>query len=178
MDERVNVKIYGQDYLISGDKEREEIEKYCSYKGLEPRRDHTNEEAVYARNKIRLELLPLLKEEYNPNIVDTLGRLGRLASEDKGYIYEMASDAYEKVRSGEHSLDIRKLKELAPSVKKRVYLLALSDIGMRENVTEKHLNAVDAVANSQNHKAAVAELTGGFRVTRIRQDLIFYKEEK
>ena len=160
------------------DIKREEIEKYCSYKGLEPRRDHTNEEAVYARNKIRLELLPLLKEEYNPNIVDTLGRLGRLASEDKGYIYEMASDAYEKVRSGEHSLDIRKLKELAPSVKKRVYLLALSDIGMRENVTEKHLNAVDAVANSQNHKAAVAELTGGFRVTRIRQDLIFYKEEK
>ena len=31
MDERVNVKIYGQDYLISGDKEREEIEKVAEY---------------------------------------------------------------------------------------------------------------------------------------------------
>ena len=29
---------------------RDEIEKYCSEKGLEPRRDHTNEEALYARN--------------------------------------------------------------------------------------------------------------------------------
>ncbi len=157
---------------------RDDIEKYCKEKGLEPRRDHTNEEALYARNKIRLELLPLLKKEYNPNITETLNRLGRLASEDKGYIYEKASEAYEEVRTGEHSLDIRKLRELAPSVKKRVYLLALSDIGMRENVTEKHLKAVEAVANSQNHKAAVAELTGGFRVARIRQDLIFYKEDE
>jgi len=63
-------------------------------------------------------------------------------------------------------------------VKKRVYMLALSGIGMRENVTEKHLKAVEAVANSQNHKAAVAELTGGFRVTRIRHDLIFYREDE
>ena len=114
----------------------------------------------------------------NPNITETLNRLGRLAAEDKGYIYEKAAEAYEEVRSGEHSLDIRKLKDLPPSVKKRVYMLALSGIGMRENVTEKHLKAVEAVANSQNHKAAVAELTGGFRVTRIRHDLIFYREDE
>ena len=31
MDERVNVKIYGQDYLIYGEKEREEIEKVAEY---------------------------------------------------------------------------------------------------------------------------------------------------
>ncbi|MBR3260406.1 MAG: hypothetical protein IKF95_03560, partial [Firmicutes bacterium] len=65
-----------------------------------------------------------------------------------------------------------------PSLRKRIYLLALSDIGMRENVTEKHLKAVEAVANSQNHKAAVAELTGGLRVTRIRHDQIFYREDE
>ncbi|MBQ3281709.1 MAG: cell division protein ZapA [Eubacterium sp.] len=31
MDERVNVKIFGQDYLISGDKEKEDIEKVAEY---------------------------------------------------------------------------------------------------------------------------------------------------
>ena len=31
MDERVNVKIFGQDYLISGDKDKEEIEKVAEY---------------------------------------------------------------------------------------------------------------------------------------------------
>ena len=157
---------------------RDEIEKYCSEKGLEPRRDHTNEEALYARNKIRLELLPLLKKEYNPNITETLNRLGRLASEDKGYIYERAAEAYEEALTGEHSLDVRKLKELAPSVRKRVFLMALSASGKRENVTEKHLRAVEAVMNSNNHKAATAELTGGFRVARIKRDLIFYREDE
>ena len=160
------------------DIKRDEIERYCEEKGLEPRRDHTNEEALYARNKIRLELLPLIKKEYNPNITEALNRLGRLAYEDKGYIYEKAAEAYGKVRSGEHSVDIRKLKDLEPSLRKRIYLLALSDIGMRENVTEKHLKAVEAVAGSQNHKAATAELTGGFRVKRIKHDLIFYAEDE
>ncbi len=31
MDERVNVKIFGQDYLISGDKDKEDIEKVAEY---------------------------------------------------------------------------------------------------------------------------------------------------
>ncbi len=31
MDEKVNVKIFGQDYLISGDKEKEDIEKVAEY---------------------------------------------------------------------------------------------------------------------------------------------------
>jgi len=159
------------------DIKREEIERYCEEKGLEPRRDHTNEEAVYARNKIRLELLPLLKKEYNPGITDALNRLGRLAEEDKGYIYKNAVSALERLRTGEHSFEVRGLKELEPSVRKRVYLLALSEIGMRENVTEKHLKAVDSVLGSQNHKAATAELTGGFRVSRIRRDLVFFKED-
>ena len=157
---------------------RDEIERYCEEKGLEPRRDHTNDEALYTRNKIRLELLPLLRKEYNPNITETLNRLGRSASEDKEYIYKEALKAYKEIMTGEHSLDVKKLKELDPSVRKRVILLALTDIGMRENVTEKHLKAVEAVANSQNHKAAVAELSGGFRVTRIKHDLIFYKEDE
>ena len=40
---------------------REEIEAYCRAQNLEPRRDHTNEEPVYTRNKIRLELIPFLQ---------------------------------------------------------------------------------------------------------------------
>ena len=159
------------------DIKREEIEIYCEEKGLEPRRDHTNEEAVYARNKIRLELLPILKKEYNPNVSDALNRLGRLAEEDKGYIYKNANDALERLKTGEHSLNVKGLKELEPSLRKRVFLLALSEVGMRENVTEKHLRSVDAVLRSQNHKAATAELTGGFRVSRIGRDLVFFKEE-
>ena len=157
---------------------RDEIESYCEEKELEPRRDHTNEEALYTRNKIRLELIPYIEKNYNPNIVDTLNRLGRLSFEDKGYIYEEALKAYDKAKAEDHSLDIGIISELPVSLRKRVYMLALSEIGMRENVTDKHLSAIDKVRISKNHKAAFTELTGGFRVTRIKHELIFSKEDE
>ena len=157
---------------------RDEIERYCEEKGLEPRRDHTNEEAVYSRNKIRLELLPYLEKEYNPNIVDTLNRLGRLSGTDKEHMYNEAVRAYRKALTGENSLDIKELEKLDPAIRSRVYMLALSDLGMRENMTEKHLNAIESVRTSRNHSMAYTELTGGFRAARKKGELIFCKKDE
>ena len=154
---------------------RAEIEEYCLSKGLEPRRDHTNEEALYARNKIRLELLPYLEKEYNPNIVDTLNRLGRLAGEDKAFMNSEATKAYEEALIGENTLDIRKLDAMEPALRKRVYARALSAVGMTENITEKHLFAIDRLRTSLNHPEAVAELTEGFRVSKKKKELRFYR---
>ena len=53
---------------------RSEIENYCRDNGLDPVIDHTNSETVYARNRIRLKLLPLLEQEYNPGIMAALDR--------------------------------------------------------------------------------------------------------
>lgn len=64
------------------DTERSEIEQYCRDKNLSPRMDKTNEETDYTRNRIRLELLPALKE-YNPNIIDSLCRLADSARDDE-----------------------------------------------------------------------------------------------
>ncbi len=158
------------------DIKREEIEKYCEDKGLEPRRDHTNEEALYSRNKIRLELIPYLAKDYNPNIVDTLNRLGRLAAEDRALLNKLAAQAYEDALIGENTLDIRKLNEMDPAIRKRVYVHALNDIGMTENITEKHLMAVDRLRTALNHPEAVAELTEGYRVSKKKKEMKFYKE--
>lgn len=59
---------------------REEIEEYCEVNRLNPRHDKTNDENIYTRNKIRNILIPLIKEEFNPNIIDTLERLSRLSN--------------------------------------------------------------------------------------------------
>ena len=157
------------------DIKREEIEKYCEEKGLEPRRDHTNEEALYARNKIRLELIPYLMKEYNPNIVDTLNRLGRLSAEDRAYMNSVSAKAYEEALVGDNTLDIRKLNEMDPALRKRVYVRALNAIGMTENITEKHLLAIDRLRTSLNHPEAVAELTERFRVSKKKKELRFYR---
>ncbi len=64
------------------DTSREEIESYCTENQLQPRVDHTNAEADYTRNKVRLELIPYLEKDFNPNIKQTLVRLAANAAED------------------------------------------------------------------------------------------------
>ena len=47
---------------------KEEIIRYCQFFGVPYVQDETNLEPIYLRNKVRQELLPLLAEEYNPEI--------------------------------------------------------------------------------------------------------------
>lgn len=58
---------------------RAEIEAYCMEKGLSPRYDATNGEMEATRNRIRLELLPLLRTKYNSEITAALCRLAEIA---------------------------------------------------------------------------------------------------
>ncbi len=69
---------------------RSEIEKYCAERGLRPQIDKTNLQPVYTRNRIRLQLLPALEQEYNPRLQDALVRLGENAAEADDFIKEAA----------------------------------------------------------------------------------------
>src|SRR5690554_672623 len=62
---------------------KEEILQYCQDFDVPYVLDETNFEPVYLRNKIRQELLPLLSEEYNPEIMAQLVQLADLAREDE-----------------------------------------------------------------------------------------------
>ncbi|MEE9248683.1 MAG: tRNA lysidine(34) synthetase TilS [Dehalococcoidia bacterium] len=64
---------------------REETEAYCRVLGLSPKADYTNQLPDRLRNRIRLELLPYLRE-YNPNIDQAIRRLGAAASLDTAFI--------------------------------------------------------------------------------------------
>ena len=60
---------------------RAEVLAYLQAEGQEYRQDSSNADLHRTRNRIRHELLPLLKESYNPAIVSVLGRLAEQAEE-------------------------------------------------------------------------------------------------
>jgi len=60
---------------------RAQVIAYLADLGQDYCRDASNDDLTYTRNRLRHELLPQLARDYNPQIVEALVRLGRLADE-------------------------------------------------------------------------------------------------
>ncbi|AFL98605.1 MULTISPECIES: tRNA lysidine(34) synthetase TilS [Desulfitobacterium] len=88
---------------------KEDILEYCRNENLPYALDCSNEEPIYARNKIRLQLLPELQREYNPKIVETLGRTAEVLRWDEEYLEEGVRAAWKKfaIFSTEHRVGLR-----------------------------------------------------------------------
>lgn len=109
---------------------REEIEQYCMEHHLEPKIDSSNDQNIYARNKIRNIVIPYVKKEYNPNIIETLNRLGELAKEETNCIQkETVKLAQEIVIKQENEveviLDLKKFNNLEEFWQKQLILYAI-----------------------------------------------------
>lgn len=76
--------------------ERQEIENYCQDNKLEPKIDKSNFENIYTRNKIRNILIPQIKSEFNPNIVEALNKLSSLARQENEFIQKYTHEILER----------------------------------------------------------------------------------
>ncbi len=79
------------------DCERSEIETYCEKKKLNPRIDKSNFYNIYTRNKIRNIVIPYIQNEFNPNIIKTLGRLADIVQLEAEYIEKQTKKAYQEL---------------------------------------------------------------------------------
>ncbi len=124
------------------DLSRAGVEAYCETHGIVPVHDSTNSQAVYTRNRIRLELLPHLRE-YNPAIDSALVRLGRLASEDDDYIALAAGKMIrERWNESEKSLETADSSEIPPAVAKRVVMEVARRAGAGLDLSEIQIRSV------------------------------------
>lgn len=76
---------------------REEVEEYCCRWGLAYVTDSSNASLEYTRNRIRLELLPLLRE-LNPQAEQALAQAAEILRPDAAYLTEMADRLLEESR--------------------------------------------------------------------------------
>lgn len=139
---------------------REEVEAYCEEKSLEPVTDHTNGEELYARNKLRLDLLPYIEEKYNSNFQEGLVRMAKIAAADKEYLWEETARTYRNLRkpsepdpeeasSGEITLDWRGLADCHEALRHRVIVRAFGEIGLDRDITAERLEAADRIILGQ-----------------------------
>ncbi len=74
---------------------RGDIEQYCKASGLSPRIDSSNLKSDFARNRVRLDLLPSIDKNFGTDVVESLYRLSIHATEDNSYLDQCAETAYQ-----------------------------------------------------------------------------------
>lgn len=85
---------------------RDEVESYCRDNSLNYRQDVTNFKPVYLRNKVRLELLPLLKEKYNPGICSALFRLAHIMRDENDFMMTRVQEYWDRLVISDNGSEI------------------------------------------------------------------------
>ncbi len=150
---------------------RRQIERYCHDCGLPYRVDSSNTKAVYLRNRVRQELIPLLEEKYNPAMVGSLNRLSGIARDEDEYLEGIAGDALEnmiKVReTGKIVISSEMLNKYPAAIKRRVVRMAYRELaGYGRAPTLGQVDrALELSASGGTHGGTV-ELPGGIALVK------------
>ncbi len=156
---------------------REDIEQYIAANSLPYRVDATNLDTTYARNRIRHELLPLLQNEYNPQIKEALLRLADIAAEQADMTQALAEGARQTVLR-EDSLDAGLLADLPLALQAQVIRDEIRRVkGDLVDVTYEQVQEV--IEGLRHAKDFTVNLpTGDFFVTRKGDSLRVWRREE
>lgn len=123
--------------------ERDEIEKYCEEKELNPRIDKTNFINDCTRNKIRNVVLPYIKQEFNPNIIETIDRLSEVMNETEAYLGHQTEKIYNEIKIEENVLDLKKFNLQDDLIKKRIIIYEIAKVlGNTQNVEKVNIDDI------------------------------------
>lgn len=124
---------------------RRETEAYCRCHRLAARKDTSNLSLSPLRNRIRLELLPLLRE-YNPRVAEAVLRTAAIAAEDLAFIDAETERLWEKVagkRQNTVVLDRDAFGRLPLAIKRSLLRLSIERlIGGLKDIEARHIEAV------------------------------------
>lgn len=135
---------------------RAEILAYLAEQGVSYCEDETNTQNDATRNRIRNELVPILRT-YNPNITEALCRTAALCDADNALLAELADEAEKDIVLSE-GLDRTKLDALPEPLKSRVVRKRI--LALDGNVSEADIARVTALLSAQT--GTKIELAGGY----------------
>jgi tRNA(Ile)-lysidine synthase len=110
------------------DAARQDVEDYCASKGLAPRLDSSNLSRDFARNRIRLDLMPLLERDH-PALRRHLFRVAEIVREENSFLRDIAVRELErmslKCEDGEIVISARRLSRRPVALQRRIVREAL-----------------------------------------------------
>ena len=177
----------GIDYMRDGviirpilDIERNDIEEYCNQHKLNPRIDKTNLESIYTRNKIRLELIPYMKDNFNSNIIESIVRMGNSLRSDNDYIESEALIKFKEVsniKSDSVEINLKPYINLHNSMKVRILRNSIKHIlGDTNFIDQRHIDDIIELED-ESKIDKVINLPRGIYVYRKKNSIILTNKE-
>lgn len=124
---------------------RQEIVRYATARTLEWEEDSTNADPSYTRNRIRHQVLPVLKEQLNPRIVETLARTAELLRQADGFIESFIESTFLEIatiRDGRVELNRNALSQMHQFLQGELIERALSELTDRRTLPQAAVERV------------------------------------
>jgi tRNA(Ile)-lysidine synthase len=168
---------------------REEIETFLKANQIPYRLDSSNYLTDYFRNKIRLTLLPKIKEEFNPKIVESLNRTADIISLLQEYIEKRCEQILQspgiswrsrqpRERKNKIILDLKQFAGYDTCLQREMIRFSIKQL--KGDLNQLAFESVDRALNLIHRKKS------GKRVKLVNKiwaevngkEFVFYKEEK
>jgi len=124
---------------------REETASYCRRHQLMPRTDASNLSLSPLRNRIRLQLLPLLKS-YNPQVTEALLRISRIAGDDLAFLDEEGARLWGEIAQRQQNtiiLDKVRFLDLPPALKRHLLRMSIENLlGNLKDIETRHIEEI------------------------------------
>ncbi|MDH7500559.1 MAG: tRNA lysidine(34) synthetase TilS, partial [candidate division NC10 bacterium] len=121
---------------------RKEIERYARQHQIPFVTDSSNLKATYLRNRIRLRLLPLLHQEYNPQLSEALASTASILQEEEDLLHSLTLTRLPSLllrqREGEVALSIPPLLKEPIALQRRILIEAARMVGTSSYLPLSH----------------------------------------
>ena len=157
---------------------RSEIEAYCRQKKMQPCSDASNDDVDLLRNRLRHELLPVLKKRYNPAVTETLCRTAAILSDEQDFLRCQAMDLLPRMVKrfvGGCRLDAAAFSGLHVAMQRELLRLLLEQLrGDARGVGFVHIELIRQLF-LQDHGSRRIALPGGWQARKTYRVLIIEK---
>ena len=159
---------------------KKDIEHYAKIRNLEWREDESNTALNFTRNKIRHELLPMLRAEYSPGLTEVLNRTSTLMREAQEFISErithIMKQGVREISKTSFAINIGMFQTIKDFAKGELiqsslrYYLRMQPISMV---------AIDSILHiAQGPAGGRLDITKDLFVIREREELVFARPEQ
>ena len=129
---------------------RQETAGYCHQHRFMPRIDTSNLSLSPLRNRIRQQLLPLLRS-YNPRVAEALLRTARIATDDLAFLDKEVAGLWGKIaqtRENTITFDKERFLELPPALKRHLLRSSMEKLlGNLKDIETRHIEEIMATLN-------------------------------